>query len=63
MIRVMASSTAAREPGMTRIGVSPIRPPTARLRMQAGPISAKLSIRKSSPYPGSGFVSNAETVS
>src|SRR5208337_3199809 len=40
MILVMASSTAAREPGMTRIGTLPISPPTARLRMQAGPIWA-----------------------
>ncbi len=36
MILVIASSTAAREPGMTSRGTLPISPPTARLRMHAG---------------------------
>ena len=40
MIFVMASSTAAREPGITRMTTPPISPPTARLSMHAGPISA-----------------------
>src|SRR4051794_37073954 len=39
MIFVIASSTAAFEPGMTRTTSSPIRPPRARLKMAAGPIS------------------------
>ncbi len=40
MILVIASSTAAREPGMTKRATLPIKPPTARLSMHAGPISA-----------------------
>ena len=32
--------TAAREPGMTSTASRPIKPPTARLSMHAGPISA-----------------------
>jgi len=40
MILVIASSTAAREPGITSTASLPINPPSARLSMHAGPISA-----------------------
>ncbi len=63
MILVIASSTAAREPGMTRTTSLPTRPPTARLSMHAGPISAKLSIRNNSPKPGRALVRSPDTVS
>ena len=43
--------------------VRPISPPTARLSMQAGPISAKLSMRNSSPKPGRGRVSEGASPS